>query len=136
MFYYGTQAYRQLSPNKQTAKSVWHLTARSYQTNTTDSPYSLRTANNGLHHIFSNLATVILMDIEGKGHLPQHGLPVLPVLTHHVLQVDGSCREEVMSSTFIQSHCSKHSFNRYSVSYLPVASGRGNINKYRQKYTK
>lgn len=57
---------------------------------TTASPYGLWTANNGLHHVFSDLSTVVFMDVEGKHHFPQRGLSVLPVLTHHVLQVDGS----------------------------------------------
>lgn len=37
----------------------------------------------------SDLLSVILMNVEGKNHLSERGFPILPVLAHHVLQVDG-----------------------------------------------
>lgn len=53
-------------------------------------PYGLWTPDDSLHHVLTNLATVILVDVEGEHDLAQRWLTVLPVLTHHVLQVDGS----------------------------------------------
>lgn len=52
-------------------------------------PYGLRTADDALHDVLPDLLSIVLVDVEGKNHLSQRGLPVLPVLAHHVLQVDG-----------------------------------------------
>ena len=52
-------------------------------------PYGLWTADDAFHYVVSDLLPVVLVDVEGKDHLAQRRLPVLPVLTHHVLQVDG-----------------------------------------------
>lgn len=51
-------------------------------------PYGLWTADDALHYVVSDLLPVVLVDVEGKDDLAQRRLPVLPVLTHHVLQVD------------------------------------------------
>lgn len=55
-----------------------------------DVPYGLWTSDDALHYVVSDLLPVILMDVEGKDNLTNSWLPVLPVLTHHVLQVN--CR--------------------------------------------
>lgn len=54
-------------------------------------PYGLWTADDALHDVISDLLPVVLVDVEGKDDLAEGRLPVLPVLTHHVLQVDGRC---------------------------------------------
>lgn len=51
-------------------------------------PYRLWTADDALHNVISDLLPVVLMDVEGKDNFTQRRLSVLPVLTHHVLQVD------------------------------------------------
>lgn len=56
-----------------------------------NSPYGLRTLNDGLNNVVSNLLPIILMDVEGKDNLTWARLSILPVLPHHVLQVNGSC---------------------------------------------
>lgn len=53
-------------------------------------PYGLWTADDTLQDLISDLLPVVLMDVEGKDNLPDRWFPVLPVLTHHVLQVDCS----------------------------------------------
>lgn len=52
-------------------------------------PYGFGTADDCFHHVIPDLLPVILMNVEGEDDLTHAGLPVLPVLTHHVLQVDG-----------------------------------------------
>jgi len=52
-------------------------------------PYRLWTADDALHYVLSDLLPVILVNVEGKDDLTHRWFPVLPVLTHHVLQVDG-----------------------------------------------
>ncbi len=52
-------------------------------------PYRLWTADDALHYVVSDLLPVILMNIERKDDFSERWLPVLPVLTHHVLQIDG-----------------------------------------------
>lgn len=52
-------------------------------------PYGLWRADDALHYMVSDLLPVVLMDVERKDDLAQTRLSILPVLTHHVLQVDG-----------------------------------------------
>lgn len=52
-------------------------------------PYGLRAADDALDDVIPDLLPVIFVDVEGKDDFAQGRLPVLPVLTHHVLQVDG-----------------------------------------------
>lgn len=52
-------------------------------------PQGLWTADDRFHDVISDLLPVVLVNVEGEHHLAHTGLPVLPVLTHHVLQVDG-----------------------------------------------
>lgn len=52
-------------------------------------PYRFRTADDAFHDVLPDLLSVVFVDVEGENHLSQRGLPVLPVLAHHVLQVDG-----------------------------------------------
>ena len=52
-------------------------------------PYALRALDDRLHDVLSDLLPVVFVDVEGEGHLTRRWLAVLPVLTHHVFQVDG-----------------------------------------------
>lgn len=52
-------------------------------------PYWLWTADDALHYVVSDLLSIILVNVEGKNYLSEGGFPILPVLAHHVLQVDG-----------------------------------------------
>lgn len=56
-------------------------------------PYRLRAADDALHYVVSDLLPIVLVDVEGKNHFSKRGFPILPVLAHHVLQVDGRCTQ-------------------------------------------
>lgn len=52
-------------------------------------PYRLWTADDAFDYVLPDLLSIILVDVERKNHLSLRGLPILPILAHHVLQVDG-----------------------------------------------
>lgn len=74
-------------------------------------PYGLWTADDTLQDLISDLLPVVLMDVEGKDNLPDRWFPVLPVLTHHVLQVDCSYTHRDNHSTRSDHHHTGHIAN-------------------------
>lgn len=67
-------------------------------------PYWLWTADDTLHYVVSDLLSIILVNVEGENHLSERGFPILPILAHHVLQVDGRWEAGTCKWAEFQNH--------------------------------